>query len=209
MLACLAASILMVGIAFNLPITDKSQTDAQRFTVRFGTPPLGLSELEQAMYYEMPLMTHHATTAPASAPMVLAAPVEPESSTSAVDPEPVKPRLTKLTYMPIVDFAELMPEIRGGLAAYYIHIEYPEEAKMLGIEGRLVLAFVVEPDGSTSDIRIVNSLHPLCDSAAVRALRHTSFIPGQHEGQPRRVRMRLPVRFVLVDPDSSNAAVSS
>ncbi len=118
------------------------------------------------------------------------------------------PELSKVENMPVLDFVEEMPQVRGGLAAYYIHIEYPAEAKLRGIQGRLILGFVVEPDGTTSNVHIMDGLHPLCDSAAVRALRRTTFIPGQHQGKAKRVRMRLPVRFVLIDPDSTGTAVS-
>ena len=101
--------------------------------------------------------------------------------------------------LPVREFVEHMPTISGGIGAYYIHIDYPEEAIKQGIEGLLVLMFTVNENGSTSDVRVTRPLHPLCDSAAVRALRRTAFIPGQHDGEPVRVRMRLPVRFQLID----------
>lgn len=100
----------------------------------------------------------------------------------------------------VLDFAETMPAIEGGLRSYYLHIEYPDEARTAGIQGRLVLEFIVETDGRTSNIRVLQTLHPLCDSAAVRALRTTRFIPGEQNGVKARVRMRLPVRFQLVGP---------
>lgn len=99
----------------------------------------------------------------------------------------------------VFDFAEEMPQIVGGVGAYYINIEYPEAAAKAGIEGRLTLDFIVEPDGRTTNIRVTQPLHPLCDSAAVRALRVTRFVPGTNKGEKVRVRMRLPVRFQLID----------
>ena len=86
--------------------------------------------------------------------------------------------------LPALDIAEHMPNIEGGIGAYYINIAYPEEAKILGIQGRLVLHFVVETDGTTSRIRVHKPLHPLCDSAAVQALRRTIFIPGTAKREP-------------------------
>lgn len=106
----------------------------------------------------------------------------------------------------VLDYAHSMPAIVGGIGAYYIHIEYPEAAIREGIEGRLVLSFVVGTDGETSEIRIVQSLHPACDSAAVRALRKTRFIPGSRDGEPVEVKMRLPVRFQLVTTDAEARA---
>lgn len=112
-------------------------------------------------------------------------------------PEPPRERLEALR--PILEFSEKPPELVGGLGALYLHIEYPEAAAQAGIQGRLLLEFVVEADGRPTDIRVRQSLHPLCDSAAVRALRQVAFVPGRQRGEAVRVRMRLPVRFRLVD----------
>ena len=73
----------------------------------------------------------------------------------------------------------------------------------------VVLAFVVELDGSLSELEVLQSLHPLCDSAAVNALRKTRFIPGRQNGRVVRVRMRLPVRFRLVDPEPTDSTTAT
>lgn len=109
----------------------------------------------------------------------------------------------------VVDAAQSMPKIIGGLGSYYIHIEYPEEAVKAGVEGRLVLSFIVETDGRTTGVEVIEKLHPACDSAAVRALRRTRFAPGSQNGDLVRVRMRLPVRFKLVGPDPPSQSSSS
>jgi protein TonB len=108
----------------------------------------------------------------------------------------------------VLTFAEEMPTIRGGLGAYYINIQYPRAAIEAGIQGRLVLEFVVEPDGRPTDIRVVKSLHPLCDSAAVRALRRTRFMPGRQNGEVVPVRMRLPVSFRLIDGSRTDSTAT-
>lgn len=121
---------------------------------------------------------------------------------AALLPEPQK-------VAPILEFAEEAPELTGGLGSLYIRIRYPQAAIDQGIEGQLVLKFIVEPDGRTSEIVVVKSLHPLCDSAAVRALREVAFVPGRQNGEAARVRMRLPVRFRLVTPRGSPPSDSS
>lgn len=108
--------------------------------------------------------------------------------------------LTRMQGRRVLDAAQRMPQIVGGIGSYYIHIEYPEEAMLAGIEGRLVLSFIVETSGRTSAVEVVETLHPACDSAAVRALRKTRFVPGRQNGDIVPVRMRLPVRFKLVAP---------
>lgn len=101
----------------------------------------------------------------------------------------------------VVSVAHEMPKIVGGIGAFYVHIEYPEEAVRKQIEGRLVLSFIVNTDGETEDVHVVKSLHPLCDSAAVAALRETQFVPGRQDGEVVPVHMHLPVRFKLVSTD--------
>ena len=124
------------------------------------------------------------------------------------EPAP-RPKLEELA--PILEFAEQAPTLIGGLGDLYLHIRYPQAAIDRGIQGRVVLKFVVEPDGRTSEIVVEKPLHPLCDSAAVQALRGVAFMPGRQNGEAARVRMRLPVRFELVDqggallPDSALA----
>lgn len=123
-----------------------------------------------------------------------------EKTTEPTRPETPLPDLpARMSAFRVLDIAETMPAIEGGLRNYYVHIDYPPEAAEQGIQGRLVLDFIVELDGTTSEVQVIQSLHPLCDSAAVQALRQTRFIPGRQNGEPARVRMRLPVRFRLVD----------
>lgn len=125
---------------------------------------------------------------------------ETETTASFPQPKEEPPPPSRLAgYAPVLEMAEQRPEISGGLSAYYLNIKYPEAAIKAQIEGRLILAFVVETNGQVSDIQLLRSLHPLCDSAAVQALRDTRFIPGEQNGHKVRVRMRLPVQFKLLD----------
>lgn len=89
------------------------------------------------------------------------------------------------------------PQVIGGLGSLYLHIQYPHAARMKGIEGRVKLDFTVGTDGDVRRVRVAKSLHPLCDSAAVRALRSVRFRPAKQDGKPIPVRMRLPIRFQL------------
>ncbi len=124
-----------------------------------------------------------------------------EATLAEVRDEPGR-RMNSLAPL-ILAAAETMPEIRGGMGAYYINIIYPKVAIDAGIEGRLVLDFVVNADGRPSQIEVYSPLHPLCDSSAVRALRKTLFMPGRNNGKAVAVRMRLPVVFRIQrsDPD--------
>lgn len=76
--------------------------------------------------------------------------------------------------------------------------EYPPMARMRGIEGQVVLEVILSPDGEVEpDITVLQSV-PLLDAAAIAAMRQWRFNPARdHAGEPLRVTLRVPVRFVL------------
>lgn len=92
---------------------------------------------------------------------------------------------------------EEMPEIIGGIERLYALLEYPELARKAGMEGLVVLQFVVEPDGRVSNIEVVRSAGRLLDEAAIKAVQQLQFKPGKQRGRPVRVRFALPIRFRL------------
>jgi TonB family protein len=102
--------------------------------------------------------------------------------------------LRRMTAMSVYDKP---PEIAGGPGALFMRIQYPAEARRQGIQGRVVLAFTVSPTGWPEQIEVLQSLHPLCDSAAAVAVRKTRFVPGRRDGEAVPIRMRLPIRFEL------------
>lgn len=97
---------------------------------------------------------------------------------------------------------EMMPQYPGGLAAMlkYIreNIKYPEQAMKKGIQGRVTVSFIIEKDGSISNVRPVHSVHSLLDKEAVRMVKSMpKWSPGKNNGKPVRVRYNLPVMFKL------------
>jgi TonB family protein len=97
-----------------------------------------------------------------------------------------------------------MPELIGGPASVQQRVVYPELARNAGIQGTVLLQFVVSEDGVPEEIEVIQGLGEGLDEAAARALAESRFEPGRHEGQPVRVKLVLPVRFRLADDDSSN-----
>ncbi|HHP7239892.1 TonB family protein [Longibacter sp.] len=92
---------------------------------------------------------------------------------------------------------EQMPKPRGGMAALYENVEYPERAKRVGVEGQVAVRFTVRPDGSVTDIIVEKSANDLLNDAAVKALRATEFIPGRQRSRTVPVRMTIPITFRL------------
>lgn len=127
---------------------------------------------------------------------VSAASEEPSTETSTTEDLPLDQRAVQLTAL---GPSGETPQFIGGRNAFYLRIHYPEAARRQGIEGLVILEFIVDADGVTHDIRIAKSLHALCDSSAVNALRQTRFVPAERNGEAVAVRMRLPVRFQLIN----------
>ncbi|MBF1521207.1 MAG: energy transducer TonB [Prevotella salivae] len=102
----------------------------------------------------------------------------------------------------VFDVVEVMPQFPGGQIAMlqYLmkNIKYPEQAMKEGIQGRVAVRFIVEKDGSISDVKPVLSVHPLLNKEAVRVVESMpKWTPGKQNGKPVRVRFNLPVMFKL------------
>jgi protein TonB len=102
----------------------------------------------------------------------------------------------------IFPIVESMPEFEGGIAAFYKfvgeNLKYPAQARRLGIEGRVYVNFVVDRDGSLSQLVIARGIGAGCDEEVLRILEMSpKWIPGKQRGNPVRVRMMLPITFRL------------
>ncbi len=98
-------------------------------------------------------------------------------------------------------FVEIMPKFRGGdldtFREWVIRrTNYPQEAIDKGIKGKVFLTFIVEPDGSVSNVTVVQGVHPLIDNEAVKAIESSpAWSPGLQRGQPVRVRFSMSLNF--------------
>jgi len=104
---------------------------------------------------------------------------------------------------------EESPEFPGGdparLAFIEQNVRYPKQAQEEGIQGRVALQFVVEKDGSITNVEILRGVDPELDVEALRVVRAMpKWIPGKQKGQPVRVRFTLPITFRLHTESSGN-----
>ena len=111
------------------------------------------------------------------------------------------------------DVVEQQPSFPGGQQALLDFLrentKYPEQAEKDSIEGRVVLSFVVETDGSITDTKVVRSVHPLLDAEALRVANlMPKWEPGYQNGAPVRVRYNLPVTFKLDNSSSQPTNIS-
>ncbi|MDR0231276.1 MAG: TonB family protein [Dysgonamonadaceae bacterium] len=110
----------------------------------------------------------------------------------------VDPKITETPFIRV----EEMPTFPGGekeLMSYLSrNIKYPVIAQEQGIQGNVVLRFVVDKKGDITDVTILRSLDPSCDKEAVRVVKSMpKWIPGKQNGTPVPVYYTIPVRFKL------------
>ncbi|MEQ9310510.1 MAG: TonB family protein [Balneolaceae bacterium] len=92
---------------------------------------------------------------------------------------------------------EQPPVLIGGIASVQKRIKYPEMARKAGIEGRVIIQFVVDKEGNIVNPRVVRGIGGGCDEEALRALETAKFQPGRQRGVPVNVSYSLPISFTL------------
>ena len=108
--------------------------------------------------------------------------------------------------VPVIDeiyiSVEIMPEFPGGINSLLKwiseNVNYPAVAAENGIQGRVSCTFVVNADGSVSDVEVLRSIDPNLDKEAIRVLKLLpKWKPGVQQGKNVRVRYSVPVHFIL------------
>lgn len=102
----------------------------------------------------------------------------------------------------IFEKADALPEFPGGMSALirfiYKTVKYPEVARKQKIQGRVVCSFVIEKDGSVSEVKLEKGVYSFLDDEAIRVLKlMPSWNPGLKSGEPTRIKYVLPVYFTL------------
>lgn len=119
-------------------------------------------------------------------------PPPPPPSEPAVEEEP-EPEI----FLIVEQQPEMIPNMQEGLRNLQASITYPEIAKRAGVEGRVIVQFVVDEQGNVVDPFVVRGIGAGCDEEAVKAVRKVKFTPGKQRGRPVKVQMTLPVTFRL------------
>lgn len=113
----------------------------------------------------------------------------------------------QLTDNKVYESAEVMPEFPGGevelLKFVAKRVKYPTEAQRKGAQGRVIVKFVVETNGSISNIHVVKGIDPLLDAEAIRVCTTMpTWAPARQEGKAVRCYYTIPVTFGLVKAES-------
>ena len=102
----------------------------------------------------------------------------------------------------IFDVVETQPNPPGGMSGWnkYLsnNLKYPTQARRMGVEGTVIVVFVINTDGSIQDVEVLRGIGGGCDEEAVKVVtKAPKWEPGKQRGKPVRTRMRLPIRFKL------------
>ena len=129
----------------------------------------------------------------------LAEAVRSDIAVAAPPPPPApKPEVSNKVF----DVVEEMPHFPGGPAALQAFLssntKYPVVAQENGVQGRVIVSFVVERDGSITDVKVVRSVDPSLDREATRVVKSMPrWSPGKQNGSAVRVKYTVPVLFRL------------
>ncbi|MCD7925133.1 MAG: TonB family protein [Bacteroides sp.] len=113
----------------------------------------------------------------------------------------------------IFQVVEEMPEFPGGIGECLKflgkNIKYPVEAQQAGAQGKVIVQFVVEKDGSIANPKVVRSIDPNLDGEAIRVISiMPKWKPGMQKGQPVRVKYTVPVTFRLDGKNNKTTTVN-
>ena len=164
----------------------------------------------------------YALFAPLTAALLLVSNIEAVARTTERIAEKVSTTLTEEVKTtptidqddPVFQVVEQMPEFPEGMGEcmkwLQANIKYPKEAKEKGEQGRVILQFIVERDGSVTDVKVVRSISLALDAEAIRvASAMPKWKPGMQKGKVVKVKYTLPVMFSLEkkEPASSDNTI--
>lgn len=113
------------------------------------------------------------------------------------DSLPLPPKPIVRTQEDIILTAEFMPEMKGGIDKLYNLINYPKDALNVGIEGRVVVQFIVNKKGEVEEPVILRGIGGGCDEEVLRVIKLMKFTPGIQNGNFVKVKMAQAVTFKL------------
>lgn len=89
------------------------------------------------------------------------------------------------------------PELKGGMKRLQQKVDYPEQCRKAGVEGRVVVQFVVDKQGDVLRPDVVRGIAPTCNEEALRVIRTADFKPARQRGRKVNYRATLPIIFDL------------
>ena len=183
-------------------IEPKKEIPVARETQKFTAPVIKKDELvkEENQVKQMDKLDDKVAVGSEDKEGVKDRTVEAVRSEIAVAAPPPPPAPKPEVATKVFDVVEEMPSFPGGNAALMSYLnsntKYPVVAQENGVQGRVIISFVVERDGSISDVKVARSVDPSLDREAQRVVKSMPrWTPGKQNGQTVRVKYTVPVVF--------------
>ncbi len=185
-------------------IEAKKEIPVARETQKFTAPVIKKDELvkEENQVKQMDKLDDKVAVGAEDKEGVKDRTVEAVRSEIAVAAPPPPPAPKPEVATKVFDVVEEMPSFPGGSAALMSYLssntKYPVVAQENGVQGRVIVSFVVERDGSISDVKVARSVDPSLDREAQRVVKSMpKWKPGKQNGSAVRVKYTVPVVFRL------------
>ena len=185
-------------------IEAKKEIPVARETQKFTAPVIKKDELvkEENQVKQMDKLDDKVAVGSEDKEGVKDRTVEAVRSEIAVAAPPPPPAPKPEVATKVFDVVEEMPSFPGGSAALMSYLssntKYPVVAQENGVQGRVIVSFVVERDGSISDVKVARSVDPSLDREAQRVVKSMpKWKPGKQNGSAVRVKYTVPVVFRL------------
>ena len=185
-------------------IEPKKEIPVARETQKFTAPVIKKDELvkEENQVKQMDKLDEKVAVGTENKEGVKDRTVEAVRSEIAVAAPPPPPAPKPEVATKVFDVVEEMPSFPGGQGALMAflssNIKYPVVAQENGVQGRVIVSFVVERDGSISDVKVARSVDPSLDREAQRVVKAMpKWKPGKQNGSAVRVKYTVPVVFRL------------
>ena len=185
-------------------IEPKKEIPVARETQKFTAPVIKKDELvkEENQVKQMDKLDDKVAVGAEDKEGVKDRTVEAVRSEIAVAAPPPPPAPKPEVATKVFDVVEEMPSFPGGSAALMSYLssntKYPVVAQENGVQGRVIVSFVVERDGSISDVKVARSVDPSLDREAQRVVKSMpKWKPGKQNGSAVRVKYTVPVVFRL------------
>ena len=185
-------------------IEPKKEIPVARETQKFTAPVIKKDELvkEENQVKQMDKLDEKVAVGTENKEGVKDRTIEAVRSEIAVAAPPPPPAPKPEVATKVFDVVEEMPSFPGGNGALMSYLngntKYPVVAQENGVQGKVIISFVVERDGSISDVRVARSVDPSLDREAQRVVKSMPrWTPGKQNGQTVRVKYTVPVVFRL------------
>ena len=185
-------------------VEQKKEIPVARETQKFTAPVIKKDELvkEENQVKQMDKLDDKVAVGTENKEGVKDRTVEAVRSEIAVAAPPPPPAPKPEVATKVFDVVEEMPSFPGGSAALMSYLssntKYPVVAQENGVQGRVIVSFVVERDGSISDVKVARSVDPSLDREAQRVVKSMpKWKPGKQNGSAVRVKYTVPVVFRL------------